>query len=148
MAVMILGCFGWGCGKPSESPMHDATTSKYHPGEKYSFAGRPGDDQPQFLVLKVDAHQKLGNIVHISISGARMKNPHTPKGYSDQVQHFPIEEAALEKSGTKLLQSGNAVPEFQSAYQLWRQPFDQGKAGVWSVSLAECLQAMEQSMNR
>jgi|SRR4026207_823247 hypothetical protein len=147
-AVLMLTCLGWGCGKSSESPMQAATTSKYHPGEEYSFEGRPADDQPRFLVLKVDAHPKLGNIVHISISGVRIKNAQAPKGIFDHVQHFPMAEPALDKSRAKLLKSGSIVPDFQSAYQEWRKPFDQGKAGIWSAPLAECLQAMEQSINR
>jgi hypothetical protein len=146
-ALLILGFMGWGCSKPPAEPMEESTTSKYHPGEEYSFGGRPGDDQPRFLVLRVDHHKKMGNIVHLTITGIHLKNPKAPSGYFDKIAHFPIAEISLDKSDPKLLRSGAPLPDFKSAYQEWRMPFDEGKAGIWSNPLALCLQSMERAAN-
>jgi len=131
------------CGKQPEPSI-----SKYKPGNEYSFAGRPADEKPYFLVLKVDAHPKEGNIVHIAIRGVRIINPKAPKGFSDSIGHFPISEAALDKSSPTLLQTGAPLPDFKEAYQLWRKPFEEGKAGMWTAPLAECLQALDDGSKR
>ena len=131
------------CGKQPEPAI-----SKYHPGDEYSFAGRTGDEKPHFLVLKVDTHPKEGNIIHVAINGVRITNPKAPKGFSDSIGHFPISEAALDQSGPKILKTGSPLPDFKEAYQLWRKPFDEGKAGMWTKPLAECLQALDDGSKR
>jgi hypothetical protein len=146
-AVLMVGFMAWGCSKPPAEPLEEPTSTKYHAGEEYSFGGRPGDAQPRFLVLKVDFHKKMGNIVHLRINGIRLKNPKAPSGYFDNVSHFPIAEAALDKSDPKLLKSGIPVPDFQEGYQQWRKPFEEGKAGIWSDPLSQCLQSMERASN-
>ncbi|HXX92013.1 MAG TPA: hypothetical protein VEN81_00155 [Planctomycetota bacterium] len=147
VAALFLAGLSWGCGKkpepPVREPLQPATSSKFHAGEEYSFDGRPSDPKPRCTVLQVDMHPKLGNIVHLALNGIRIKNDQAPGGFSEQVQHFPCAEAALEKSHLKLLKSGVPLLDFKDAYEKWKRPFEEGKAGVWTDSLAECLQAME-----
>jgi hypothetical protein len=147
MILAVLGAALISCGKPGDDAPHPAIPSRYSPGGEYSFAGRSVDPGARFIVLHVDSHPKDGNIVHVAIHGIKIKNPQAPTGFAENVQHLPIAEAALEKSGPKLIRAGAPVPEFKEAYQLWRKPFDQGKAGIWTMPLAECLEAMEQSLN-
>ena len=40
-----------------------------------------------------------------------------------------------------------SLPEFEEGYSIWKEAFDQGRAGVWTGSLAECITALEQGMN-
>lgn len=148
IAVALLAVlFIAGCGNKTE-PLQVAGTSKYSPGDEYSFTGRAVDEKPHFLVLKVDTHPKEGNIVHVAINGVRISNPKAPKGFSDSIGHFPISEAALDKSGPKFLKSGSPLPDFKEAYQLWRKPFDEGKSGMWTATLADCLQALDDASKR
>jgi hypothetical protein len=136
-----------GCGESGNDAPHPAVPSKYGPGGEYSFTGRTADPQPRFLVLHVDSHPSLGNIVHVAISGIALKNPRATRGVADHVQHLPVAEASLDASGAKLIRSGCPLPDFQDAYMTWRKPFDQGKAGIWTKPLAECLEGMEQGLN-
>jgi hypothetical protein len=143
--LAVVGAVLVGCDThagPDEP--HPSIPSKYSPGGEYSFVGRPTDPQPQFLVLHVDSHPSLGNIIHVAIRGIRLR---TPSGVADHLQHFPIAEASLDGSGPKLIRANSPVPEFINAYMEWRKPFDQGKAGIWTKPLSDCLDGMEQGLN-
>jgi hypothetical protein len=145
--LAALGAALMGCGGSTDDAPHPTVPSKYSPGGEYSFTGRPADPQPRFLVLRVDSHPKAGNIIHVALSGIKIKNPKASQGFADHVQHFPIAEASLDNSGPNLIRAGSALPDFQDAYMTWRKPFDQGKAGFWTKPLAECLDGMEQALN-
>jgi hypothetical protein len=60
---------------------------------------------------------------------------------------MPYAEEALTRSVTALSASGREVPAFEEGYHTWKEAFDQDKAGVWTMPLAECIAAMEQVMN-
>jgi hypothetical protein len=146
--LAVFGAALSGCDQgPNSDPPHPAIPSRYSPGGEYSFTGRPGDPQPRFLVLHVDSHPTLGNIIHVRLSGIAIKNPQAPQGVADRVEHLPIAEASLDNSGPKLIRTGSPLPEFIDTYMLWRKPFDQGKAGIWSKPLAECIDALELGLN-
>ncbi len=59
-----------------------------------------------------------------------------------------VTAAALEKSGLKLLKEKVDLPDFEEGYQMWRQAHDAGKAGAFSVTVAEGIGAMETVVNR
>ncbi len=144
--VLILpALLAWGCGKSSEDAVPAGPPSKYVVGSEYSFKARPSEEKARFLVLRVDPHQ-VGPIVHIALEGVHLKNPKAPTGFTDQVRHLPIVESALDKSGPQLLRSGLPVPDFQAAYEPWKKSFAKRKAGLWTIPLADCLQALEQTL--
>ncbi len=156
-SLLLLAAFGAvlaGCDSSESSteasmsdPSHPVIPSKYSPGGEYSFSGRPGDPQPRFLVLHIDSHPTLGNIIHVALSGITIKNPRASQGVADHIQHLPIAEVSLDGSGPKLIRTGSPLPKFIDAYMEWRRPFDRGEAGIWTKPLAECLEALELGLN-
>jgi hypothetical protein len=99
-------------------------------------------------VLKVEPHPKLGAIVHVRIEGVWIRSPRAPDGVSRVMGHMPYAEGALARSVVAMVSSSGEVPSFDEGYNIWKKAFDQDKAGVWTMPLAECIAAMEQAMNQ
>lgn len=129
-----------------ESMLKDTTESKFKVGQVWSYETRPDEKGSAFVVAKVESHPKLGNIVHVSVRGLRMKKPNGE--FISDIQHMPFSEEALAKSAVKLVKEKEELPDFEEGYQIWREAFDAGKAGVWTVSLAKGVEAMEKTLNQ
>jgi hypothetical protein len=106
--------------------------SKYKVGQQWSYSARPGEEKSYLIIVKIDNDPKLGRIIHIALRGLKMKNPRSPDGISEDVNHMPFLEAAIENSGLKLLKEKVDLPDFEEGYQIWRKAFDAGEAGGWS----------------
>lgn len=128
--------------------LKDTAKSKFKVGQMWSYKTRPGEGNSYFIVTKVETHQKLGIIVHIGVQKLKMKNPQSPDGLSENVGHMPFAEAALSKSTLKILKKKVDLPDFEDGYQTWRKGFDAGRAGVFTVTLAEAVKFMEAILNQ
>lgn len=122
--------------------------SKYKVGQKWSYSARPGEEKSYLIIVKIDNDPKLGRIVHIALRGLRMKNPRSPDGISEHVNHMPFLEEAIEKSGLKLFKEKVDVPDFEEGYRMWREAFDAGRAGAYSITVAQAVDVMETALQR
>ncbi|HET8783405.1 MAG TPA: energy transducer TonB [Pyrinomonadaceae bacterium] len=124
------------------------TDQKYKPGQKWSYKARPGEEDSYLIVLKVDKDPKLGNIVHIALRKLKMKNQRLPEGsISENVSHMPFSQEALDKSGLKLLAEKTDLPDFAEGYDMWREAFDAGRGGVYSITVAEAVNVVEAGLS-
>ena len=77
-----------------------------------------------------------------------MKNRRSPDGISENVNHMPFAEEAINKSKPKLLKEKVELPSFEEGYRMWRKAFDDGQAGIYTISIAEAVDVMEAGLNR
>ena len=123
--------------------------SKYEPGQVWTYRTRPGEEGSRLTVVKVEAHDKLGAIVHIRVDAVAQKNPHAPGGVSRVIHHMPFTADAIDRSVVELVESGVPVPaSFGEGYRLWKEAFDAGKGGVWTITVAESISACEEILAR
>jgi hypothetical protein len=125
-----------------------ARYSKYKAGQVWQYQSRPGEEASYATVVKVEESPKLGVIVHINLQGLRMKNPSVPEGISSIVAHMPFLEEAIDRSVLRLLRDDASIPDFRDGYEQWREAFEEGKAGVFSISIAESIDVMEEAFNQ
>jgi hypothetical protein len=138
--LLLVGCDG------GETSMATGNTMQpFAPGQVWTYNVRPGEEASRIVICRVETDPKLGEIVHIHVSGLRFK---TPGGWSDQIGHMPYSGEALRKSLTKLESAGDALPTFEDGYQEWRGAFDKGKAGVWTAPVSEAISGMESALNQ
>jgi hypothetical protein len=52
---------------------------------------------------------------------------------------MPFSESAIDKSVTTMVARTTTLPEFESGYREWRTGFDEGRAGVFTISVAEAV---------
>lgn len=128
--------------------LSEVTNGNYQVGEQWNYRARPGEDTSTLIVGKVETTPRLGVIVHVSLAGLRVKNSRAPTGYSETIAHMPFAEGALAKSVTTRASSSVPVPPaFADGYGEWRQAFDRGKAGAFSITVAEGVDFIEQTLN-
>jgi hypothetical protein len=129
-----------------ESTLKDTTESKYKVGQVWSYKTRSNEKKSSFIVLKVEHHPKLGNIVHIALRDLKLKKPNGE--FIETAGHLPFAEEWIDKSAIKLLKEKADVPKYEDGYGMWREAFDTGKAGVYTITIAEAVDVMEVTLNQ
>jgi hypothetical protein len=107
-----------------------------------------GEEGSTVLINKVEKDAKLGRIFHISILGVKVKNKRAPGGVSTELPHSPVSEETLKKSLAKYLGSSAPNPEYVEGYKIWKDAFDKGHAGVFTIEVAEIVGVIEQTLNQ
>lgn len=133
-------------GDAQDAMLKDATESKYKVGQVWSYKTRPGEEKSTFVVVRVESHPKTGNIVHIALRGLKLKRP--GGGLIEAANHLPFSEAAIGKSAVKLVKEKAELPDYAEGYRLWREAFEAGEAGVYTVTIAEAVGVMEETLNQ
>lgn len=123
-----------------------SNAQEFSAGQVWQFETRPQDEGAVLTVLKTESLNGL-DIVHVSISDLQIRIKTTPESVVPNIMHLPITRDALAGSVTELFVTVETLPVYQEGYDTWREAFDAGKAGVFSISLAECIEYMEQAMN-
>ena len=99
-------------------------------------------------MVKVENDPKLGNIIHIAVRDLKIKRSANPAYYLDKVNHMPFTEEAIDKSTNKLIKEKAELPDFDSGYDLWREAFDEGRAGVYTITISEAVSVTEATLNQ
>ena len=133
--LLLLGASLAAC-----SDKGSANTSKYQAGQVWTYKTRPGEEASRLTVLKVVPYGK-GNAVHVCVEGVSIDNPNAPGSRITQIGHIPLAEDALDKSVVKCVASCSVVS--LDGYNTWKEQADKGKAGVFTVTLAEAITVIE-----
>ena len=118
------------------------------PGQIWSYDTRANESTSRLTIVAVDDDPKHGLIVHISVEGLALRTPQVPNGISETVSHMPFSEDALKSCVVELLQSEAPLPDYRDGYDTWKDAFDRGEAGVFSISVADAIDAMESAINQ
>ncbi len=120
-----------------------ASVTSFAAGQVWRYKARAQEPASRVLILLVERDAKLGEIVHIRVSGLHLKGP---KGETSQVGHLPYQSESLRSSLLSLEARDKPVPpDYQGGYKEWKQAFDSGKAGVFTVPLFELLNGFEKA---
>ena len=138
--LAIMGLFSVLFGSCSKQPLqpavNDPPESKFRAGQVWKFKTPPNQSDARLTVLRVERCGKLGTVVHIALTGVSYGNGQTT------IQHLPFAESAVEQSVTALERESDEVPDFAAGYRQWRDAFDAGKGGVFSITVAEAFDAI------
>lgn len=126
----------------------ELSAAKYQVGETWKYKPRPGEEGSVLTIVRVESSPNFGVIVHISLAGLHIQNAHSPHGTSGEIAHMPFSEAAIDKSVTSLVNTTSALPHFEDGYREWRTAFDQGKGGVFTITIAEAVGYMESVLEK
>ena len=113
----------------------------YRAGQVWRYSTRPGEEGSTLLIQCVERDEKLGTIIHIGVAGLNLRGAGASKG---EIGHMPFAEAAITRSVLTLL-SESESPRTSQGYSLWRQAFEEGKAGIFTISVAEAVSFVEQT---
>ncbi|WP_228433278.1 hypothetical protein [Chryseobacterium arthrosphaerae] len=65
---------------------------QYSVGQEWNYKTRPTEKSSILKILKIEEYPETGKVIHISISGLKIKNPASPTGYAENLSHIPISE--------------------------------------------------------
>lgn len=116
------------------------------PGAVCRYRTRPGEEESRLTVLKLDPSGP-GTVYSVSLSGLKLQNPHLPGGMQGHMEHLPFYMGALENSGVEVIEHGEP-PELPPGYAQWRDAVSTGRAGAFTVTVAEVLDMVEQNFAR
>lgn len=128
--------------------MTNAAAHDFKEGQVWSYRTRPHEAGSTLLINKIEANSKLGPIFHISLSGLKIKNPRASSGFSDRLPHSPVSQQTLDRSVVALI--GNAAPDpaYLEGHATWKKAFDAGQGGIFTITVAEIVDTIEQAINQ
>lgn len=121
---------------------------QYRAGQEWNYKTRPTEKNSILKILKIEEYPETGKVIHISISGLKIKNPASPTGFAEYFSHIPISEEALDKSVTTLKSETGEKPDSleMDGYSYWKREFDKGDAGIFTIPVSEIISSMEKSI--
>ncbi|CAN7215886.1 hypothetical protein LJR143_000619 [Pseudoxanthomonas sp. LjRoot143] len=118
-------------------------TPPYAVGQQWRCRGRHAAETPTLTINRIDPHPLGGEILHVSVTHARIRHPGLRDGVITTFAHLPIIGQVLERSDAEHVGQGTPDPAYLDGYNQWKQAFDAGKAGSYGIPLAEILDLIE-----
>ncbi len=124
----------------------DYTDSKFKKGQVWAYKTREQEENSYLTILKVEKYDKQGIVIHVAVSNVQLQNPDKEGGISDKINHLPFSRQALDESVVAIRRSNCQIPNFTEGYLHWANGFEEGKAGVFTVPVAEAVAFVEHSI--
>lgn len=129
----------------SGPPMPErASSPRYRVGQVWQYQTRPGEEASRVIVGRIEKIEGIGTVVHVKLTGVQLRGP---QGVATVMFHAPVAEAHLSASVTELTDERGDLEGFAEGYGMWRAAYREGKAGVFTLTLFEILETMEQALN-
>lgn len=116
----------------------------YAVGQIWEYKTRKEEEGSRIYISHIDQHDKLGKIYHIYIDGVKIRNRHIAGGIQFELSHAPVDETTLNLSLTKLAGETDKLPDISEGYEVWKEAFDAGEGGVFSISISQLIQYIEE----
>ncbi len=119
--------------------MTDSHPPELAAGQTWTFAGAPNDRARVFIgALEMYGDLEVAHVALIDL-------PPPPNFKTDRdavtVSHMPFDRAAVEASVDAYVGENEAPAEFESGRAEWREAVEAGEAGVFTITLAQALEA-------
>lgn len=121
---------------------------KLESGQIWKYNTRAGEDSSRVAILKVEKYDDEGVVVHIAVKGININNPQKDSRKAEDISHLPFSKEAVIESLTDLESSNNDLPDFENGYQQWKQAFNTGKGGIFTIEIKDAVEYVEQTMNQ
>ena len=145
LPASVVGC-GEQAGGKNPSVEMDAT---YAVGQVWNYHTRPGEEGSRLFIVRADPDPQLGMIFHIYVDGLRVDNPLTESQKQEQLPHVPVLQATLDASVTSLaVEHAETLPDISAGYATWKNAFDAGEGGVFTLSVVEIIAVVEEAIRK
>ncbi len=117
-------------------------------GQVWSYRTRAGEDASRLYIARIDRDLGAKPIFHLYIDGLKLKNPLLESKVQDHLVHVPVSREALEASVIALQSENVLPPDISEGYVLWLEAFERGQAGVFTMSVQQVVQYIEDQFNK
>jgi hypothetical protein len=128
--------------------MGASSAHDYAAGQVWTYHTKPGDEGSTLQINKVEQDPELGAIFHISVFGLRIHNSRVAGGILTELPHLPVSKETLDKSVESLSYAPVRPVAYEEGYAHWKREFDAGRAGIYTISVAEIVTLAEQTMSK
>ena len=137
--VAAAGSFSFYRWSVERRPSTAEQPQGYQAGQVWAILTPPDQPDARVTVLRVDNHERIGTVVHISLSGVELPNG------SRVVEHMPLSLSAMNQTVTKLIRSDEPVNADVEGYRQWREAVNAGKGGVFTEPVAQSFETVRQA---
>tara|TARA_B110000495_G_scaffold189596_1_gene190814 strand:+ start:2342 stop:2713 length:372 start_codon:yes stop_codon:yes gene_type:complete len=116
--------------------------TQFSVGQVWTYATRDCEPDSRITIVRLDEDADFGTIIHVFVSGVSIPNTQAPGGVTTFIAHLPYSEEALEKCVIQLDEETSELPDYESAYQLWRAAFESDEAGVFDDPVSQVIASM------
>jgi len=121
-------------------------SEKFKVRQVWKYANRNGEDSSTLTILKIEKYEKGDTIIHIRVDNVKINSPQSATGYTNFIGHLPYSEIAISKSVTSLVGQNENLPDFSEGYNQWKEAWDNGKAGYWTIELKEAIDGIDKAL--
>ena len=125
-----------------------AEAANFQVGQVWSYRTRAGEDASRLYIARIDRDLGAKPIFHLYIDGLKLKNPLLESKVQDHLVHVPVSREALEASVIALQSENVLPPDISEGYVLWLEAFERGQAGVFTMSVQQVVQYIEDQFNK
>jgi hypothetical protein len=122
--------------------------AQYEVGQIWQYETRKGEEKSLLYIVRIDEIENYGKIYHIYVDRLEVKNPHSKTGFQTELPHAPVDEQTLNESVIKLVKNSAELPDISEGYGYWREAFDSGQGGVFTISVKDIVQLIEEAANQ
>lgn len=101
---------------------------KYESGQVWRYKARKSEKDTRVLILKTERIDSI-DIIHITVFGNNYDSP----------EHMPFVKEAIDESVIELESKSTTVPNYEDGYNIWKELYIAGEAGIYSTSVADTL---------
>lgn len=118
---------------------------EFSAGQEWKYSTRPNEENSTLVILKVEKYEGVGEVLHIAVDGLSIKNAAKPESPHSDISHMPFVAEAIRNCVTELV--GNVdIPDFSEGYDCWKEAYEDGDAGFFTISVAESVEFMEETL--
>lgn len=118
---------------------------EFSAGQEWRYSTRPNEENSTLVILKVEEYEGVGEVVHIAVDGLSIRNTEKPESPHSDISHMPFVAEAVRKCVTELV-GYIKVPDFSEGYESWREAYEDGDAGFFTISVSESVEFMEETL--
>jgi hypothetical protein len=114
------------------------------PGQSWTYRTRKGEEASRVRVVSTENSGADDGVVHALLVDVRLQ---TPRGHQDFL-YAPMSERVFRASVVDVVGADEDVSRAPEGLAHWRAARRAGRGGVWTIPLAEVLDAMQEAIRR
>lgn len=122
-----------------------AESREYRAGQIWEYQTRPGEERSCLYIVKVETLSNGEPAFHLYLDNLRIPNNQLPGLVQSELPHTPVSLQTLDQSVVKLLGIATTAPDISEGYAAWREAYDAGEGGIFTISVAEIVDFIEEA---
>jgi len=115
----------------------------YREGEVWTFRSAPLPES-RVVIGKIDAHERFDQMFSVSIKTVPLATGATGEIRVSDISHAQVTKSVLDASLLEQVGIGEPSEAFAEGYGQWREAFDSGKAGVFTIEISKVVETINQ----